>query len=138
MSSKPATDKKVVRKVVKKVVKKVPKKVVKKVVKKVKKVKMVSVPIEDKEDVKIVSNTETSNATSQTKTKKTVTEYNIRLLDFNIYDNANKDDSDSDDEISDESGEYAPHKYSKCFTVQMFGIDEKGKTYQINAVCLFD
>jgi DNA polymerase elongation subunit (family B) len=127
MSSKPTTDKKVVRKVVKKV----PKKVVKKVVKKVKKVKMVSVPIEDKEDVKIVANTEASNATSQQKTKKTVTEYNIRLLDFNIYDNANKDDSDSDDEISDESGEYVPHKYSKCFTVQMFGIDEKGKTYSI-------
>ena len=52
-------------------------------------------------------------------------EHIFRIFDFNVY-NA-KDTNDSSD---DEQNVY---KDNKSFIIQLFGVDEKGKTYSVNA-----
>ncbi len=49
----------------------------------------------------------------------------FRLLDFHIYDESNKKDSDSG---SDEETKKYSNEDDNMFVIQMFGVDEKGKT----------
>ena len=60
----------------------------------------------------------------------------FRLLDFNILneDSTFVDDveDDIDDDVSSEEEGRKPKRIdNKCFTIQMFGIDEKGRTYSV-------
>lgn len=77
-----------------------------------------------------------------TKGKKIVIKkpyHECRLLEFNALDDVdvNFDDDYSDDEMSvysnDSSNDAKPTFSPRNFKVQMFGIDEKGKTYSITA-----
>ena len=49
----------------------------------------------------------------------------FRLLDFHIYDESNKKDSDSG---SDGETKKYSNEDDNMFVIQMFGVDEKGKT----------
>ena len=49
----------------------------------------------------------------------------FRLLDFHIYDESNKKDSDSGSD--GETNKYS-NEDDNMFVIQMFGVDEKGKT----------
>ena len=49
----------------------------------------------------------------------------FRLLDFNIINEIDDNDSDSDDE------KYKTNQDKRKFVIQMFGIDETGRTYSV-------
>ena len=52
-------------------------------------------------------------------------EHVFRLVDFNVYNDAQTSDS--------EDGTANVYKDTSCFAIQMFGVDEKGKTYSLTA-----
>jgi len=52
-------------------------------------------------------------------------EHVFRLLDFNVYNDVQNNSSD------DEGAKV--YKDTSCFAIQMFGVDEKGKTYSLTA-----
>jgi DNA polymerase elongation subunit (family B) len=52
-------------------------------------------------------------------------EHIFRLLDFNVYNDAHSNSSDD--------GSVKVYKDTSCFAIQMFGVDEKGKTYSLTA-----
>jgi DNA polymerase elongation subunit (family B) len=52
-------------------------------------------------------------------------EHVFRLVDFNVYNDAHTCDS--------EDGSTNVYKDTSCFAIQMFGVDEKGKTYSLTA-----
>ena len=54
-----------------------------------------------------------------------VMEQSFRLLDFNIYDDVMEKETSS----GSESGEYDIRRDMKLFTIQMYGINEKGETF---------
>lgn len=56
-----------------------------------------------------------------------VMEQSFRLLDFNIYDEIMEKDTSS----GSESGEYDIRRDMKRFTIQMYGINEKGETFSL-------
>jgi DNA polymerase elongation subunit (family B) len=49
-------------------------------------------------------------------------EHIFRLVDFNVY-----------NDIASSSDDGENYKDTSCFTIQMFGVDEKGKTYSLTA-----
>jgi len=53
-------------------------------------------------------------------------EHVFRLFDFNVYNDAQTCTSSDD-------GNTNVYKDTSCFAIQMFGVDEKGKTYSLNA-----
>jgi len=54
-------------------------------------------------------------------------EQSFRLLDFNIYDDVMEKETSS----GSESGEYDIRRDMKRFTIQMYGINEKGETFSL-------
>ena len=59
-----------------------------------------------------------------------IRERTLKLLDFNIYDEkVEEKNSSSDDDNSDEEVKYT--KDSKKFTIQMFGLNEKGEDFSV-------
>jgi DNA polymerase elongation subunit (family B) len=54
-------------------------------------------------------------------------DYQLRLFDFQVYDI--EQDTESDSSSHDESSQYKPFKNRKQFRIQVFGIDQEGKTY---------
>ena len=49
-------------------------------------------------------------------------EHVLRLFDFNVYNSSNQDESDEEQQT---------YKDTSQFIIQMFGVDEKGKTYSV-------
>lgn len=61
-------------------------------------------------------------------------EHILRIFDFNVHNKTpakNDSDSDSDSEDSGKYKKYVPRTDTSEFTVQMFGINEDGKTYSV-------
>jgi DNA polymerase elongation subunit (family B) len=54
-------------------------------------------------------------------------EHIFRIFDFNVYNSKDSSSSDSSDE------DYTGYKDSDCFNIQIFGVDENGKTCSIIA-----
>jgi DNA polymerase elongation subunit (family B) len=55
----------------------------------------------------------------------------LRLLDFDVYNEAIESELDNSSDTENENEETKKYKDNKEFIIQMFGIDEKGKTYSI-------
>jgi DNA polymerase elongation subunit (family B) len=58
-----------------------------------------------------------------------IRERTLKLLDFNIYDEKVEEKNSSSDDNSDEEVKYT--KDSKKFTIQMFGLNEKGEDFSV-------
>ena len=69
---------------------------------------------------------ESSTTTKRVFKIKKIQDIKFRLLDFNIYNEEIEVETDSDNEDKKKFGD------NKSFIIQMFGIDEKGRSYSVH------
>lgn len=62
------------------------------------------------------------------------TSYECRLLEFNALDGEDLSIEDNSDSNDEQEAQFQNKFIPKAFNVQMFGIDDKGKTYSITAI----